>query len=106
MTRPLWYDRNGQPIPRELAAGLLEDDKYRCVAYTTLTDGRRVSTIWLGLDHDFSRKGPPLIFESAVIKPLRGTQYGLCEEQRRYATEAEARAGHREVVLELEARRG
>lgn len=38
----------------------------RKVAYDEIGE-MRVSTVFLGLDHDFSGKGPPLIFETMVF---------------------------------------
>jgi len=50
-----------------------------------------VSTVFLGLDHNFSRKGPPLIFETMT--------FGDYEERcHRYATWDEAVQGHKEIV--------
>ena len=53
--------------------------------------GTRVSTVFLGIDHNFSNKGPALLFETMVFGgPLDG-------ECHRWATWKEAEAGHREV---------
>jgi hypothetical protein len=51
-----------------------------------------VSTVWLGLDHNFGGKGPPLIFETMVFG---GTN---SEYQERYSTEAAAIAGHERIA--------
>jgi hypothetical protein len=67
--------------------------------------GIKVSTVWLGLDHNFFG-GPPLIFETMVFT-LRdepyvmpsGTEYwweGV--EQYRYSTLVEAEAGHTRIL--------
>jgi len=74
-------------------ARTLEDDTARGVARTPLPDGGEVSTVWLGLDHRFRGDGPPLIFETLVFD-ARGHAWA----QWRWATEAEARAGHARVV--------
>lgn len=50
-----------------------------------------VSTVFLGINHQFGG-GPPLIFESMVFGGP------LDQEQRRYSTELEARAGHAELL--------
>lgn len=47
----------------------------------------RVSTVFLGLDHNWGN-GPPLIFETMVFGGL------LDEEQDRYSTWDEAKIGH------------
>src|SRR5437868_3160304 len=71
-----------------------KDPDQRIIEQTELPDGRLVSTVWLGLDHSFGG-GPPMIFETMVF-PKRGDYSELdCE---RWATEEEARAGHRRLV--------
>jgi len=47
-----------------------------------------VSTVFLGLDHNYSAKGPPILFETMILDG------GDHEFQRRYATWAEAERGH------------
>jgi hypothetical protein len=63
----------------------------RHVANETI-DGVHISTVFLGIDHNFSENGPPLLFETMI--------FGGQEDQfqRRYATWAEAEAGHKEAV--------
>lgn len=52
----------------------------------------RVSTVFLGLDHNFTGKGPPILFETMVFG-------GTLEEMgQRYHTEEEALKGHLEIV--------
>ena len=55
-----------------------------------------VSTVWLGMNHRFE-EGPPLIFETMVF----GGEHD--EEQWRWSTPAEARAGHAAVVEQVRA---
>jgi hypothetical protein len=63
----------------------------RHVARTMIGDVR-VSTVFLGLDHSFDPKGPPLLFETMVFGgPLDG-------EQDRYSTWQEAEKGHAAIV--------
>lgn len=57
----------------------------------TKVEAAEVSTVWLGLDHQFE-DGPPLIFESMVFGG------GLDQCQERYPTLAEAHAGHDALV--------
>jgi len=52
-----------------------------------------VSTVWLGLDHQWG-DGPPLIFETMVF----GGRGKLADAQQRYATREQALAGHAEMV--------
>jgi hypothetical protein len=55
----------------------------------------RVSTVFLGLDHNFSDHGPPLLFETMAF--VGHDDVG----QERYATWAEAEAGHARRVAEV-----
>jgi hypothetical protein len=66
-------------------------DEVRRVAETVVGNAR-VSTVFLGLDHNFSRSGPPLLFETMVFG---GDHDEYCD---RYATRAEAEAGHAAAV--------
>ena len=50
-----------------------------------------VSTVFLGLDHNWSAEGPPIVFETLVFGgPLH-------DEMKRYATLDEAEIGHLEM---------
>mgnify|MGYP001584230827 CR=1 FL=1 len=90
-----YYDRNGDPITDTLEwARLLEDITYQRVEETTLPDGTWISTVWLGLNHNYG-DGPPLIFETVVF-PKKGDFND--RDQDRYSTEAEAIAGHERMV--------
>lgn len=64
------------------------------VAETTLPNGRWVSTVWLGLNHQYG-DGPPLIFETMVFPNQKDMGELDCD---RYSTEAEALAGHAAMV--------
>lgn len=94
-----WYDRQGNEIDVSSASKLLNDISYKRIAYDEI-DHVRVSTVWLGLDHRFGGDGPPLIFETMVFPKKNGNwldDYRDVDCQR-YATEAEALAGHKEMV--------
>jgi hypothetical protein len=110
MKRPMWFWRDGTPaVDPDLDSrseefseqmGLVEkrlcDNSYKVVARTTLPDGKVVSTVWLGLNHDMG--GPrPLIFESMVFPSLEDLR---AVDFRRYATEEEAKAGHAGLVAD------
>jgi len=62
-----------------------------------LTEGDivSVSTVFLGLDHQFDGNGPPLLFETMIFGGPRD------EETHRYGTWEEAEAGHKALVEEL-----
>lgn len=54
----------------------------------------KISTIFLGINHNFGEEGPPLLFETMVFK--RGSWSE--EDCARYATQEEAEAGHAAMV--------
>ena len=56
----------------------------------------RISTVFLGLDHNEDDSGPPLLFETMIFGGPRD------DETHRYATWAEAEAGHARLLAELE----
>lgn len=85
-----YIDRNGKEITLEEWGKLMENKAARSVALDVI-DHVRVSTVWLGLDHQHTPGGPPLIFETMVFG---GENDDYC---RRYSTEAEAIAGHKAV---------
>lgn len=65
----------------------------RFVGKTPLPGGGRVSTVFLGLNHQFG-DGPPILWESMV--------FGADDEvQERYETKAEAEAGHIRLVRQF-----
>lgn len=90
------YRRDGTLYP-EGHAGLLEWaadlEKGNHVALSRTIYGEKLSTVWLGLDHNFML-GPPLIFETMLFSKKR--KYEL---QWRYSTEEQARAGHRRAWM-------
>lgn len=65
----------------------------RTVAKTDVGEVR-VSTVFLGLDHNWG-EGPPLIFETMVF----GGEFD--EWQERYSTWDQAVAGHEEMVAKV-----
>jgi hypothetical protein len=84
-----FYDMLGKEITLEEWALMFEsgDDTKRRVAYDVV-GGVTVSTVLLGVDHNFFGEGPPIIFETMIF----GGRYD--EYQERYATLEQARAGH------------
>lgn len=96
------YRRDGTPYP-EGHDGLLEwakdfeNTQGRIVRQETLpNNGYFVSTVWLGIDHNYGFNGPPLIFETMVKHPS-----GEWENyQERYSTENDAILGHLRAVEE------
>lgn len=90
-----YYNRKGKPITLTQWAEEFEDSESRRVDVTqvdvTQVDYMEVSTVFLGLNHQFG-EGPPLIFETMVFGgPLN-------DECERYSTEAQAKLGHAAMV--------
>jgi len=63
----------------------------RKVARTQISDDVIVSTVFLGLDHQYG-DGPPLLFETMIFGGP------LDEQMNRYSTWDEAEKGHQEMV--------
>lgn len=63
----------------------------RHVAKTQVSEDIKVSTVFLGLDHNFG-EGDPILFETVVFGGK------LDQEMQRYSTWQEAEKGHREWV--------
>jgi hypothetical protein len=92
-----WLDRDGEPIPVIVASDLLADPDYKVIAKDVFIyddTPMEVSTVWLGLDHNWWPDRSPQIFETMIFAP--GTDWDL--NLWRYSTEAEAREGHTEVL--------
>lgn len=68
-------------------------EKFRRILSTKTLNGSRVSTVFLGIDHNFSGTGDPILFETMVF----GDAYD--EDCERYATWDDAIKGHWEMVL-------
>lgn len=65
----------------------------RSLASTVVAPGIRVSTCFLGIDHNFGRTGPPLVFETMIF----GGEHDQYTE--RYSTWDDAINGHYEAVM-------
>lgn len=64
----------------------------RRVGWRTYGDGTvRVSTVFLGLDHDFLGTGPPILWETMIFWP----GHDLDMFQRRYRSRVDAERGHK-----------
>lgn len=99
---PLYcFDRDGEPIlTYERLTELMGDEDYRRIAQDDLltADGQImwVSTVWIGMNHNFARTGAPIIFETMVFTPGMAGEY-----QERYTTASLAEAGHKAIVAQL-----
>jgi hypothetical protein len=73
--------------------------KERIVAQTRLGDVL-VSTVFLGLDHGWGRKGPPILFETMIF----GGEFD--EDCWRYSSWDDAEAGHNAAVRKVRVKVG
>jgi hypothetical protein len=92
----MYYDRDGNRLTLWQWAAIMESRQDRHVA-DDMVGMVRVSTVWLGLDHNFSGLGPPLIYETMIFG---GT---MDERQWRYPTAVSALAGHDRVLMMVRA---
>lgn len=76
----------------------LEDPAHRRVAWTDIGHGAYVSTIFLGIDHNWAAHGPPILFETMVFVPTDIGTDPLHHHQDRYCTWDDAVAGHWRIV--------
>ena len=60
-----------------------------------------ISTVFLGLDHNFIHQGPPILFETMVFDRNKQEEG---EYTRRYSTWDEAEAGHANTVRAIRAK--
>ena len=92
-----YIERDGKPVP----CGLMEwarwfENADRALGQTEV-GGSQVSTVFMGLDHRFDPKGPPLLYETLVFGgPLE-------DDMDRYSTREEALAGHKAMVARCHA---
>jgi len=89
-------DDDNNPIPTfDITEwGLMMNDIDRRRVADANIAGYWISTVFLGLDHQFW-KGPPLLFETAIFGPDE------VEIRRRYSTWSEAAAGHRYICEQI-----
>lgn len=93
-------DKDGEPVEcvslGEWTRSYESFDKRR-VARTELPNGLCVSTVFLGIDHNFGFDlSPPVLFETMIHRVDR--RGGFLDYQKRYASRAEALAGHDAAV--------
>lgn len=91
-------DDAGNPVeePDLLTWGRwLEDANEKRIVSNIQIGDSEVSTVFLGLDHNFG-SGPPLLFETMVFGG------SLNDEMNRYATREEALAGHAAICEKVQ----
>jgi hypothetical protein len=86
------YGLDHQPISMADGEELLRDAARRRVAHTEVGQVE-VSTVFLVLDHNYGREGPPVLYETMVFGGAHD------QWQRRYATREAALAGHDQAVM-------
>ncbi len=89
-----YYNRAGEQIPE---SEYLAEFKKNCNVAVTRVDSSTVSTVFMVIDHNCGA-GEPILFETMVFGSDRR---GIEKWTRRYSTEAEAIAGHNEIVAAI-----
>lgn len=82
--------RTPKPVDLMTWARWFEDLEARRIGYTEIGEAA-VSTVFLGIDHNFTGKGPPILFETMISGV---SSDGAWDHQSRYATYTEAEEGH------------
>jgi hypothetical protein len=89
--------RDGRPVDEpdviKWAQWMEANDRERIVEQTTFSDGCMVSTVFLGLDHDFMGTGA-ILYETMTF----GGPHGEGAIELRYRTREEAEQGHAATV--------
>lgn len=94
-THYILYDTEARPIDDVIAWGQWFATADRQVAETLLEPEIRISTVFLGLNHQFG-DGPPLLYETMVFG-------GPCDgDQTRYSTWHAAELGHEAMVAQVQ----
>jgi len=89
----MYYNKKGEKIDIDEYIKLTIDKNYKIIKQEELANGKKVSTVWLGMDYGFNER-KPVIFETMVF--LKG---GYMDEYcERYTTKKEALAGHKRIA--------
>lgn len=99
--RPQYYilDAQGEPVAVDDVltwARWFGDARKRILARDVIR-GVLVSTVFLGLDHNWSFTGPPVLWETMIFDSEGSDQY-----QERYASRASALAGHARALAAIQ----
>lgn len=92
-----YIEKGGVPVPVDDPVEAMRDSAPHAVAKTDLGHVF-VSTVFIGIDHNFGDYGPPILYETMVFpgKDGRVTDY-IDLDCSRYATREAAKAGHEEM---------
>jgi hypothetical protein len=99
------YGRDGAELSDEEFLVRFGDPKYQVLAQTRV-GAYTVSTVWLGITHGRGSDGRPVVFESMVFSSadFADPSGSLSDiDTRRYTSEADAFAGHTELVTVIRA---
>jgi hypothetical protein len=109
---PMYFGLDGEPIKRSQWARLMQgkydpDVKEKPWRVDETQVGPWwISTVWIGLDHNFGLGGPPIIYETMIFfhgdtevdgEEVKVEDWGE-EYMERYATREAAQAGHDRAV--------
>lgn len=97
----MYYLVGTEAVPCEDAIAWAErfHNANRRVAYTDITESIHVSTVFLGVDHQYCDDGPPLLFETMIF----WANGPLDLDQERYSTWHQAEQGHQHMVDKVRA---
>ena len=100
--RPFFYILDGHDVrgvgEDEFSPWWVAHRDTRHVAQDTLSDGRWLSTVFLGMDHSHGFLERPLLFETMLFRSQDDLTEQFC---RRYSTWDEAAAGHAAALKRL-----
>ena len=99
-------DADHRPVPVPTLEWARWYEAADCHVALTETELHEVSTVFLGLDHNWHPDGPPVLFETMVFSRERGGEGQrlgdeLGEIMDRYSTWAEALKGHNDILREV-----
>jgi hypothetical protein len=86
--------KNGSPVETETTeewAQWIKNQDNRRIGWD-VKDGVSVSTVFLGMDHNFLPSGTPVLWETMIF----GGEHN--DYQERYTSEADAREGHKRAM--------
>jgi hypothetical protein len=86
-------NEKGEPVPIKNLFEIGDREKFR-VSYTRIF-GTVISTVFLGVDHNYGKTGKPILWETMIFHNGHG------DYQKRYTSKADAVLGHREAVRKV-----
>ena len=105
-TRPIFFDREGEPLSIEEYGVLHSFRNLYCRVDESTIGPLWVSTVWLGTDMGFGMSGPPVIFETMIFGDENDTTIHpelrqMIDSMARYCTADEAQAGHAAICVDI-----